>query len=102
MCYYKWWNETEMKMCTTSSAQRPLCSGKRVLDVEDRASGKQSSIIAEAVAYSMCTVIDKYMEKDKVEPKIKEEDETEKLFTKKTLGQQLPIIRGNSLANSLV
>ena len=64
-------------MCTTSSAQRPLCSGKRVLDVEDRASGKQSSIIAEAVANSMCTVIDKYMEKNKVEPKIKEEDETE-------------------------
>ena len=51
---------------------------QQTLDIEDRASDKQSSIIAEAVAISMCTVLDKYIDKE-VKPEIKEEDNSERL-----------------------
>ena len=55
-----------------------LRKSQRALDIGDRASDKQSNIIAEAVAQSMITVIESYKETDNVEPKIKEEDEAEK------------------------
>ena len=56
-----------------------LRKSQRALDIGDRASDKQSNIIAEAIAQSMITVIESYNETDNVEPKIKEEDEAEKL-----------------------
>ena len=49
----------------------------RALDLKEIASDKQLSIIAEAVAVSMCTVLDKYINKE-VKPEIREEDDSER------------------------
>ena len=49
-----------------------------MLYIEDRATDKTSNTIAEAVALSMITVIERYKDKEKTEIKIKEEDEADK------------------------